>query len=215
MKIENQSIGIFGTGGMALEVGDIVYALGGTPIYISKDGTQADFSNFEDEVIQESQIEEYPLSYFCIGVGDGSVRKKIFEKFSNRLNFVNLIHPSATVGHLQHKLLLDTQGVVIAAGARLTNNIQVGKFCIINQNATISHHCKLGDYIHVACGANISGHVELGDNSWVGAGASINNGSPDKSLTIGYNTIIGSGAVVLKDCDNESIYVGNPARKIK
>jgi acetyltransferase-like isoleucine patch superfamily enzyme len=34
-------------------------------------------------------------------------------------------------------------------------------------------------------------------------------------LTIGADTIIGSGAVVVKDCEASSVYVGCPARKVR
>jgi len=34
-------------------------------------------------------------------------------------------------------------------------------------------------------------------------------------VTIGRGTVVGAGAVVIKDCDPNSLYVGNPARKVK
>ena len=215
MKLENQSVGIFGTGGMALEAGDIVISLGGKPIYIAEEEPKISSSDFAIDFILERDIGNHVLSHFCIGIGDWQIRRKIFDKFHSRLRFINIIHPTATFGHLQYEKLKHTQGLIIAAGARLTNNIELGKCCIINQNATISHHCKLGDFTHIACGANISGHVEVGDNSWVGAGATINNGSEGNPIKVGFNTTIGSGAVVLENCESNSTYVGNPARKIK
>jgi acetyltransferase-like isoleucine patch superfamily enzyme len=63
--------------------------------------------------------------------------------------------------------------------------------------------------------ACILGNVEIKSGAWIGAGATINQGTNLSKRMIGFNTIIGSGAVVLRDCDADSVYVGVPARKIK
>lgn len=51
--------------------------------------------------------------------------------------------------------------------------------------------------------------VTIGDNVFVGWGATILPGT-----TIGENTIIGAGAVVSGNIEADSVYAGNPARKI-
>ena len=51
--------------------------------------------------------------------------------------------------------------------------------------------------------------VTIGNNVFIGMNAVITRG-----VSIGDNVIIGAGSVVTKDCDSDSIYAGNPARKI-
>lgn len=51
--------------------------------------------------------------------------------------------------------------------------------------------------------------VTIGDNVFIGMNAIINRG-----VTIGDNVIIGSGSVVTKDCESNSVYAGNPAKRI-
>ena len=53
------------------------------------------------------------------------------------------------------------------------------------------------------------GHVVIGDNVFVGRGAVIT-----RNVTIGDNVIIGAGSVVTKDCQPNSVYAGNPARRL-
>lgn len=54
-----------------------------------------------------------------------------------------------------------------------------------------------------------SGKVVIGDNVFVGMNSII-----CRNVNIGNNVIIGAGSVVTKNCDANSIYAGNPAKKI-
>lgn len=51
--------------------------------------------------------------------------------------------------------------------------------------------------------------VVIGSNVFIGVNAVITRG-----VTIGDNVIIGAGSVVTRDCETNSVYAGNPARKI-
>lgn len=53
------------------------------------------------------------------------------------------------------------------------------------------------------------GQVTIGDNVFIGMNAIITRG-----VTIGNNVIIGAGSVVTKDCEDNGVYVGNPAKRI-
>jgi maltose O-acetyltransferase len=52
--------------------------------------------------------------------------------------------------------------------------------------------------------------VRIGDRCWLGARATILPG-----VTIGEGTIIGAGAVVIRDCKPGALYVGVPARQVR
>ena len=54
-----------------------------------------------------------------------------------------------------------------------------------------------------------SGKVEVGNNVFIGMNTIICRGA-----TIGDNVIIGAGSVVTKDCVSNSVYAGNPAKRI-
>lgn len=214
-SLDMKRFGIFGTSGMAREAGDIAYDLGYSPIYVARDSTELYAWKFSDEVVLEAELCRYKDIAYVIGIGENAVRQRIARRFADEINFSNLIHTSATFGRGQRALIEDKQGVIVAAGVRFTNNIQVGNFDIFNQGATIAHDVEFGDFVHIAPGGIVSGNVSIGHGSWIGAGAIVNQGTNEKKLRVGENTIIGSGAVVIRPCESNAVYAGVPAKRIK
>ena len=210
-----KKIGIFGTSGMAREAGDIACALGFQPLYIARDQAELDAWSFPADAILEEGVQNHPNIGFVIGIGENTVRQVIAQRFSGTLRFINLIHPSATFGQGQRQLIEAQQGVIVCAGVRFTSSIQVGDFCIFNQNATVAHDVIIEDFVHVAPGSTISGNVHVGSRCWIGSGAIVNQGTGSTRLHIGVDTVIGSGAVVIKPCESNAVYVGVPAKRIK
>lgn len=51
--------------------------------------------------------------------------------------------------------------------------------------------------------------VTIGNNVFIGMNSVITRG-----VNIGDNVIIGAGSIVTKDCESDSVYAGNPARRI-
>jgi sugar O-acyltransferase (sialic acid O-acetyltransferase NeuD family) len=208
-------VGIFGTSGMAREAGDVANCLGYTPLYVARDQAELNNWNFPAEAILESDVLRYQNIPFVIGIGENNIREKVAKRYRDQLTFCNLIHTSATFGYLQRQAIECQQGIIVCAGVRFTNSIQVGDFCIFNQNATIAHDVLIGSFVHVAPGSPISGNVDIGNNCWIGAGAVLNQGTPEKKLLIGSHTTVGSGAVVISSCESNAVYAGVPAQKIK
>lgn len=59
-------------------------------------------------------------------------------------------------------------------------------------------------------GNTLCGNIIVGDGTWIGCNCTI---LPD--VTIGRGCVIGAGALVNKDCKDNCIYAGVPARKIR
>lgn len=200
---------VFGTSGFAREVRDIASALGSKVVFVAQDAADRDSFDEQDRAILESDLP--PDAELAIGIGDNTVRAKIAERYAGR-RFPNLIHPSATMGANQAEWIGRSRGVLLCAGVRLTNSIAVGNFVIVNLNATIGHDCIIEDFVNIAPGANISGYVQLSRGCWIGTGAAVNQGTAMKRLVVGADTMIGSGSVVVRDCEAGKTYVGIPAR---
>jgi sugar O-acyltransferase (sialic acid O-acetyltransferase NeuD family) len=208
-------IGIFGTAGMAREAGDIAWDIGLEPVYVARDQAEMDACSLMGQVVLESDVDSYLDLGYVIGIGDNSIRQRIAQRYTGRLRFTNLIHPSASFGRGQRELLEAKRGVIVCAGVRFTNNIQIGDFCIFNLNSTISHDVVIDECVYVAPGAHITGNVHIETRAWIGIGVAINQGNESLNRHIGADTMIGSGAVVVRDCEPNAIYAGIPARRIK
>jgi len=52
--------------------------------------------------------------------------------------------------------------------------------------------------------------INIGKNVWIGMNCMILKG-----VTVGDGTVIATGSVVTSDCESNSLYAGNPAKKIK
>jgi sugar O-acyltransferase (sialic acid O-acetyltransferase NeuD family) len=208
-------LGIFGTSGLAREVNDVALELGYQSVYIARSQADHDGWSFPGDVVLESELDRYPGMQFTIGIGDNKRRQVVAETFGRQLDFVSLIHPAASFGRSQYETVAKSKGVIILAGARFTNNIRIGNFTVVNPNATIAHDVIIDEFVNIAPGANISGNVHISRGCLIGSGAVINQGTNEKKLVIGAETVIGSGAVVTGDCDPNAVYVGVPARRIR
>ena len=234
-----KTLGIFGTSGFAREVDDIACALGWHTVFIARDAAERDAWQGPGEVLLESELAIGTANtavntatnaatnatttktatttgwQFTIGIGDNAVRQKVAQRYAGQLNFINLLHPSASFGRGQQALIEAQRGVIVCAGVRFTNNIQVGDFCIFNLNVTVGHDVIVDDFVNVSPGANISGNVHIGSRCWVGTGSALNQGTPEAKLQVGDDTMIGAGSVVVRDCAPGAVYVGIPAKRIK
>ncbi len=210
-----KKLGIFGTSGFAREVADIGVELGYEPFFIARDEAELEAWTFPLAAILESEIGEVADAVFAIGIGENLIRQKVAKRYEGHLSFANLIHPSASFGRAQREHIDTRNGVIVCAGVRFTNNIQVGDFTVFNLNSTIGHDVIVESFVNMAPGAHISGNVHIEERCWIGTGAVVNQGSNDRKLTIAADTMIGSGAVVIKDCEAHAVYVGAPAKRIK
>lgn len=145
--------------------------------------------------------------YAVCAVGSAKLRKVIIEKFEGSdVKFAAVIDPSA---HISKRVEIG-EGTIICAGTVITVDVKIGKNVIINLNCTIGHDDIVEDFVTIYPNVSISGNVVIGKCSELGTGMQIIQG---KNVTA--NTIIGAGAVVVKDIKESGTYVGNPAKQIK
>ena len=86
---------------------------------------------------------------------------------------------------------------------------KIGSNNIIMAHSHIGHDVKVGDNCEISTSSVIGGYVEIGDNTKIKLNVTIRN-----RKKIGKNCLIGMGSVVVKDIEDDSIVVGNPAKPL-
>jgi sugar O-acyltransferase (sialic acid O-acetyltransferase NeuD family) len=200
-----KSILIYGGGGHAKSVMEMVLAMGGYQIAgIVDDGIPAGTQVLGFPVLGTGDIlpalAGQGLRLAANGVGgilDIRNRVKIFELLeSSGFSLPVLRHPSATV----------EPSAVIGAGAQVFANAYVGSSavlhprCMVNTSAVVSHDCEIGAYSHIAPGALLAGLVHVGKRTLVGMGVTTAIG-----VRIGSGVRIGNGAIILADVPDRTI----------
>lgn len=155
------------------------------------------------------KIREYDetLAIVC-AIASVKIRKRIIDKIKEmgKYQFPNLIEPEVKMS----QRIKMGQGNIICAGNILSVNVTLGDFIILDWSCTVGHDVKIQSFVTVYPGVNISGCVEVGDCVELGTGSKIIQGK-----NICKETIIGAGAVVVKDIVEKGTYVGVPVEKIK
>lgn len=145
--------------------------------------------------------------YAVCAVGSAIVRKKIIKKLKgSNVKFATLVDPSVL---LSNRVKIG-EGSIVCAGTIITVDVNIGDHVIVNLDCTIGHDAVIDDFVTIYPSVNVSGNVLIGECSELGTGMQIIQGKKVVS-----NTIIGAGAIVVKDCNESGTYVGSPAKKVK
>ncbi|HHX60670.1 MAG TPA: acetyltransferase [Epulopiscium sp.] len=143
--------------------------------------------------------------YAVCAIGASKVRKQVIKKLKG-VKFATLIDPKVEMS----KRVNLGEGCIICAGTILTVDITIGSHVIINLDCTIGHDAVMNDFVTLYPSVNISGNTVLGECVEMGTGCQIIQG-----ITIGDETIVGAGAVVVRELPRACTAVGSPAKPIK
>jgi len=101
-------------------------------------------------------------------------------------------------------------GNVINAGTIISNNVKIGNGCFFASNVIIEHDSVMEDFSSVSNGSITGGYCTIKTLACVTLGCILFD-----RITIGQNTVIGSGAIVTKSIPENVVAYGSPARIIK
>lgn len=210
----NKNLAILGAGGFAREVAwlvsDINQANGSTTWNV------VGFSERTPERIGQSlngipiisleQAASYlPDIYAVAAIATPLVRERAVKEAEDLgFKFATLIHPTA---HMDRQTVKIGAGCMICAGNLLGVNTTIGKHVLLNMDCTVGHDCVLEDYVSVAPGCHLSGYTILRRGSYLGTGA-----VTIEKKEIGAYSVIGAGAVVVKNIPPNVTAVGLPAK---
>jgi sugar O-acyltransferase (sialic acid O-acetyltransferase NeuD family) len=157
----------------------------------------------------KSLIEEYGIEGGIITIGDNWIRYYVSQQIKNLVKdfeFVNAIHPSVIIGN---NVQLGT-GIVVMAGVIINPMAKIGNHTFFATGSQIEHDCTIEDFASVSAGSILGGYVHIKKYSAITLNVTILD-----RVTIGENSVIGSGSLVLKDVSNNILAYGNPSKNIR
>lgn len=111
-------------------------------------------------------------------------------------------------------------GVIIKDDVFIKNNVCIDKGRIrhtvigrgtqIDNNVHIGHGAIIGEDNLIVAGTVIGGSCDIGDRNFFGINCSVKQG-----IKIGNDCVIGMGAVVIRDVQDNITVVGNPAKRYR
>jgi sugar O-acyltransferase (sialic acid O-acetyltransferase NeuD family) len=114
----------------------------------------------------------------------------------------------------------------ISSRATILNAGKIGENCFILEDNTIQpfvrignnvtlwsgnhigHHSVIGDHTFIASHVVVSGRVNIGEQCFIGVNATLRD-----HISIGSKSVIGAGTLILRDCEEESLYIGIATKK--
>ena len=193
---------IAGAGGHALEVIDLLLALGKKDLRVYGEEIRAPF--IRDSYPTFSSLDELPkhLSgdyFFCLGVGHPQHRQKLHQLFKAAGGVLHplrgessFISPFAELSDadVMEYCYVGSQacigsGSLINTGAQIHHEVQIGSFSVINPAAVLLGACQVGDFCSIGAHATILPGVSIGHHVNIGAGAVIIRDIPDGATVVG------------------------------
>ncbi len=198
-----RSLTIYGCGGHARSVADIVLANGSYDTIVFVDENARDRETlYGFDVLRSPAGENTP----CFpAIGDNAKRKAKLEAIGEEL-LVSIISRTAHIG-LGAKL---GNGVFVGNYCHIGPEALIGKNTIINHGAVVEHEVAIGEHCHIGPRATVCGRCRVGDLVLLGAGATVKD-----YVTICPNVVIGAGATVVSDIRLPGVYVGTPAKRMR
>jgi len=200
---------IVGSGGHAISVTNVAISCGYSVIAYVDDIKCGNLLLDIPIISFEMCKKKYSEKKFFIAIGDNSKRKIVHEKFKYILpnaSFPSLIHSSSTIGISS----IIGDGSIVMPLSNIGPNSAVGKFCIINTNASIDHDCNMKDYSSLAPGVVTGGNVEIGFFSAISIGSTVKH-----SVHISDEVVIGAGSYVNKDIEGNVVAYGTPCKIVR
>lgn len=200
------NLGIVGIGAFAHEVYDIavshpnkwdkIFFIGNE---LAQDVLYTNETFFENPISQNTEV--------LIALGEPVYRKKLRDLYTqNGIRLATLIDHRAVVS--SNCTILP--GAIIFPFCYIAHDVTIGENTVVHASAIVENDCKVGSNCFISLNSFIGSKSTVNNDCFVGPSAVLRD-----KIVIGANTIIGMGSVVTKNCAEKSIYVGNPAKKVR
>lgn len=142
-----------------------------------------------------------------VAIGGNGPRRRVVDRCrAAGRRLVNAVHPTAVV----------SAGAVLHSNVMACANSVIGVECVVNDGAVVNtsasldHESVLGPYAYLSPGSHTAGLVNVCREAFVGAGTTIGPG-----VSIGDQSIVGAGSLVLGNLPPRVYAWGRPARVVR
>lgn len=179
---------------------DEVFFVDDSPVASAPDGLMV----FDFDGLVEQSAEHAVSAIICIG--EPRIRRDLAERLKEAgIPLAALTHPeveipsSAEIG----------PGCIIYKNSYIGPNTRIGENSLVIQGF-IAHNCSIGAHCVFNAHATLACHVDVGDQTFFSIGSSVKEG-----VRVGSRVIVGVGAAVFLDVEDDLYVVGNPARPMR
>jgi len=157
----------------------------------------------------EELANSYPPSDYLLfapmtGVRMNTLRKQIYLQGKEMgYEFISYVSSKATV--CGNKI---GENCFILEDNTLQPFTEIGNNVVLWSGNHIGHHGKIDDHVFFTSHVVMSGHCHIKERAWLGVNATIRD-----FTTIGEGCLVGMGSLITKSTEDESFYLGFPAKK--
>ena len=211
-----KDIAIYGAGGFGREVVCMINAINEVNpqwnfIGFFDDGIEKGVKNIFGEIlggIETLNAWDKEL-HVVFSIATPHILKKVVGKIANNnIKFPNLVAPN--VNFLHKESLNIGQGNLLFFGTRVSCEVTIGNFNLLNGFVSLGHDVTIGDFNVLGPMVRLSGNVTINDENFFGVQSIVLQG-----LKMGNKIKVGANSVIIRNTKDETLYVGNPATRVK
>lgn len=144
-----------------------------------------------------------------ICAGSGQSRRSIARRLSamgvGSTSFARMVHPSVDVP----RGCSIGPGCIVLASVAMTADVHLHRHVVVMPNVTLTHDDVVSDYATLCAGVSLGGRVMVEEGAYLGMNSSVR-----QDVTVGYDSVLGMGAVLLHDLPAGETWAGVPARHL-
>lgn len=201
-------LAIIGYGEMGIELYNLIVSS-----EMKNEYSDVFYVDFEEDklhkVMAESDFFETDRSEseILIAMGEPSMRRLVALKYEREgFKMGSFIHPMSIISGNTRL----GEGCIVLPFAYMAPNTVIGKNTLLHSGCRIENDCTIGDNCFVGGNSYVGAKTKIDNTCFIGPNAVLRDG-----LKIGHDSIIGMGAVLTKSVEVNSVYYGNPAKKIR
>jgi acetyltransferase EpsM len=140
-------------------------------------------------------------------VGEMAQRARLLTELGiPEMRWASVVHPTACIAD---DVTLGT-GSFIASYVTIQPGTKIGRFVSIRAGANVGHDAIVEDFAYIGPNTTLAGRARLAEGAHLAPNAAV----LDK-VVVGRYAVVGLGSAVMKNVEEFSVYLGNPARRLR